>query len=405
MAVTRRAGVPVLPVRRRGLAGWARAVSLASFVLLLGSPLAAEDPPGTGRQRGPSTPTLVPRLPNAAVTSAGGPLRSAYLVALRTLAAGDRAAALESVVDLETRDGNAGDAKHAERIRRAGTSLAAALASVNGESLVPVMVLRHDLVEEYRRRGNPVLSTVAGNLALTMAGVYAEITPTDEARALAAAVYASIGGGEQLGGTLQTARRLFEEALVFDRSSAGALLGLGAHFELLGRYDLAAAHFSRVHGDHPEDPEGALRLGVNLSRLKRFAHAVPVLRECGGESVPEWIAVVAAQELARALVESGQVGEARVELERAVERFPAESSLHVQLAYVLDLARDPMAARAVIARLTALAPAAGGPSPRLRYCRWPSDALAAVRAELARAAREREAVLAEAISALVARGA
>ena len=48
---------------------------------------------------------------------------------------------------------------------------------------------------------------------------------------------------------------------------------------------------------------------------------------------------------------------------------------------------------------------AAGPSARLRYCRWPRQALDAVRAELEGAAQERQSVLAAVVSALALRGA
>ena len=71
---------------------------------------------------------------------------------------------------------------------------------------------------------------------------------------------------------------------------------------------------------------------------------------------------------------------------------------------MLDLARDRIAARQAIAAVGA-GNRGAAPSARLRYCRWPSQALDAARADLERAARERESVLAVVVSALAPRGA
>ena len=390
--------------------GFRGRVLLASRLLLAGlalaapAPLLAEDPPV--RPSRPPDTTTVPALevPAPRVRPVVSPLQSGYVEALRVLASGDRPRALEAVITLEVGEASGAPARDAERIERAGRALARRMAEVDGESLVPVMVLRQELMREYHRRGHAVLSLVAGNLALANAGLYAEVRPDATAQGLAGGLVASVAGGLQAEGSLQTARLLFERALVLAPASEAALLGLGAHFELLGRYDLAAAHYSRAHTAHPEDVEGALRLGVNLVRLKRYGHAIPILRDCAGREGPDWIAVVATEELARALVASGKLAEAQVVLQRCIERFPDETSLRVQLAFVLDLSRDPVAARLAIEEIGAGDPAAA-PSARLRYCRWPRQALDAVRAELELAARERERVLAAVVSALAARGA
>ena len=379
-------------------------------VVLLGLPLgsaapsSAEDPPARRDGRPAHTGALLPRPPIVPGQVELGKLESAYVGALRVLAAGDRSRAMQAVIAIEIGESGGSATRDAERLQRTAQSLAVRMAELNGESLVPVMVMRHDLVQEYRQRGNALLSLVAGNLAMAGADLYVDVTRTSESRTLAGGLVASLAGDAQQGGSLQTAKQLFERALLLDQSSAAAMLGLGAHWELLGRYDLAAASFSRLRGDRPEDVEGALRLGVNLVRLKRFAHGIPLLRKCMDGPVDEWIAVVAAEELARALVATGKLGQATEVLERSIQRFPGEASLRVQLAFVLDTANNPIAARAAIENMGAPSGAARV-SPRLRYCRWPSDALGAVRADLARAAAERGEALAQVLTAFAVEGA
>jgi len=379
-------------------------VLVASVLLAVPPALAGEDPPARPAPPREPPPPLVQTIPPP-LGHGRAALDSGYVDALRALAGGDRERAIAVVIALESGDATAEvSTKEAARIERAGKELAARMAEVDGESLVPVMVFRSELMREYSRRRQPLLSLVSGNLALSSAGLYAEVRPETSARRLAGSLMASVGGLLQSEGSLQTARQLFEQALLFAPESAPALLGLGAHFELLGRYDLAAAHYSRLHGALPDDLEGALRLGVNLVRLKRYDHAVPVLERCVGADAPDWIAVLAAEELARALVGKGELSRARHVLEGGIERVPAEASLRVMLAFVLDRGRDPVAARAAVAAMGPGDPTAG-PSARLRYCRWPRQALDAVRAELEQAARERESVLAAVVSALAARGA
>ena len=377
---------------------------LAGLAVVSPAPIAADDPPARPGQAPDAVTVRDVQVPTPPRRLGGDTLQSGYVEALRTLAAGDRTSALEAIIALEVGEASGSSGKDAERLERAGRALANRMAEVDGESLVPVMVLRHELMEEYHRRGHQLLSLVAGNLALANAGLYVEVRNDAAAKHLAGGLMASVAGGLQVGGSLQTARLLFEQALGLAPENAAALLGLGAHFELLGRYDLAAAQYSRLHAEHPGDLEGALRLGVNLVRLKRYDHAIPILRECAAADDPAWIAVVATEELARALVASGKLTEARAVLQRCIERAPEETSLRVQLAFVLDRANDPVAARRTVEGIGAGDPAAG-PSARLRYCRWPRQALDAVRAELEVAAQERQSVLAAVVSALALRGA
>jgi hypothetical protein len=176
-------------VRRR----WVGVLVAVLAVQGLAVPAGGEKPEKRKEIRYPSLAKPLPRLSQPARQSASAGLRAGYVKALGTLAGGERSAALELVVELESRGDEGVAAADAERYLRVGRALAHRMAELDRESLVPVIALRHELYGEYRRRGAPLLSLVSGNLAISTAELYASSPAEDGARALAGSVVATFG--------------------------------------------------------------------------------------------------------------------------------------------------------------------------------------------------------------------
>ncbi len=151
-----------------------------------------------------------------------------------------------------------------------------------------------------------------------------------------------------------------------------------------------------------------MRLAINLLRLEGpAAQSWPHAREDAGRQLErltadppdDWIASVAAQELAR--FQRDDPAAAAAVLEAALARRPDDAEIEIQLTYLYDRLQQPEKSRALAAKLgqTGIGGAAdAGASPRGRYNQWTSEALAAGRRELQDGARDRLAALRQAAS-------
>jgi len=134
-------------------------------------------------------------------------------------------------------------------------------------------------------------------------------------------------------------------------------------------------------------------------RIGRHGPGIAALRSCLDEAAPEWVAVIASEELARVLLAQGKLDEAAAVLTQAAERFPNQAGLLVELALVLDRRHASFEVRRVFARLEDL-PVALDPSPRLRYSQRPHEEIEAAREQLAQASTSRLTALAGALERL-----
>ena len=386
-------------VTRAKLAGVAALLGLLVVVPLR----AKDDPPGESLspRSGPTAQN-----PDQSLAQEAAELKTIRLVyanALRVLATGSRDDAIAAIVLLERRQAGKVASPDLRRLEAAESSLARKLSELDSESLVPVMLVHHDLVEEYRRLGEFVLSDASGQRAATLAELYSAGSGDAQARSLAGGLVASLAGQAQKEGLFDGTRTLFDRALTLDPGCEPALIGLGALFEVHGRYELAVASLGQLRTAHPENWHGVLRLGVNLVRIGRHEHGIPALRSCLDKPAPEWVAVLASEELARALLAEDKPDEAAAVLTQAANRFPNQAGLLVELALALERRHRPFEARRVLARLEEL-PIAPELSPRLRYCKWPNEEIAAARERLAQAATSRLPALAGVLERLEPEG-
>jgi len=259
------------------------------------------------------------------------------------------------------------------RLGRVEIGLAQDLADQDPEALVPVLLLHHDLVLEYKRRSRPYLALHAIQTLRQLADGYHRAAGSPGSRVVAAGLLSSLGGHLQAAGS-STALELFEHALQLQKGNEASLLGLAAYYEKRGGpYEIALGYLERLYKAHPDNREGRLRLAVNLLRLERddegSEHLAALLE--GGEA--DWITRLAAQELAREHSRDGRFDAAIAVLRAALEKSGTDQKLQIQLAYMLDRESEPSASRRLIEEVTGAEPA--GPPARGRYNQWPRRAL------------------------------
>ncbi len=329
--------------------------------------------------------------------------RDAYLDSLRHLIAGDPTAARAAVVEIE-RSKIADGAR--ERDVAQGQMLAAQmLVEEEAESLVPLIRLHLELYLDHLSRGDYLLATHSRRMMEVVLHLYVEASGSPEAGSLAA--NALVGLGQRLldVGNLFQAQLVFDRALEHRSGDAAALLGQVCIDEMLGEHDLAVRRLRDLLAAHPKHPEGRLRLAINLERAstRRPEEARRIYQSLvEDEGGPEWIAVVAHEQLARAWTGDQRVPEAIRLLERGLERFPGEPRLYIQLAALHDRVGQLTEGRRVLAALERRMARGGvrrADSPRFRYTEWPEQAFAESQRELAEIVSARLPRLAEALEA------
>jgi len=322
--------------------------------------------------------------------------RRAYIDALRRLAGGDRAAATGAASALETAVRDRDGGPDTRLLGNQSRYLVERLAGAEPDAVAGLMLLHHDLAFAHAAAGEFRLAEHARTVAEFAARAWVGPGSPPDRRRVACDMFASFGAFALQRGQPTEARRQFERALREDARCLPALLGLGTTYELLGMYPMAVAQFGAARLAAPDDPEAALRLGVNLARVGRADDALAALRAAARAGAPEWIAVVAEQEIGSVLVAAGRLEAAQRHLEDAVARRPAQAGLVIGLAHVLDLRNRPREARRVLYRLEEI-PRGGDASPRMEYSAWPSSGVLAGRREFEDQAARRLAALAAAL--------
>ena len=179
-----------------------------------------------------------------------------------------------------------------------------------------------------------------------VANLYVRRTKTPEARAVAARLWTQLGlsllarGGEYLSPSIVC----LDEALKHAKKRRGETAELrearvrawhirAIVLERIGAAPKALDDLKDLLEDDPDHLEARLRQAVNLMHDEQFAEAEIKLRALAAVEAPDWIAIVASQQLARLLIDLGQIDEAKKVLKTAVERFPNNARLGVLLAY------------------------------------------------------------------------
>jgi tetratricopeptide (TPR) repeat protein len=206
-----------------------------------------------------------------------------------------------------------------------------------------------------------------------------------------------------LGGMLQEAAQqlpaadMFQLAAEMDPRNTAALIGLATVLEKNTRYEPAVETLRRLVAADPDHGEGKLRLAVNLHRLEKTAEALPLLQELTTSKGEDWVVSLAAQELADIHREAGKLDLARKVLEAAIERFPADPRLYVQLSSVLDRAGQARSAQDLMDKVMELKQQPPATAARFLYNTIREETFLAARLFLDENAQSRLSVLAQAL--------
>ncbi len=364
--------------------GIARVALFCVAVLMLAWP---------GQASGPQAQVTAPGRGGDNEGAAGISLAADYVGAIRLLVTADSRAAVQRMVAVEEARWDPERPDRVRKLDRTKEGIIRRLADDDRESLVPVMALFHDLAVEYRVRGDFVLGGSASRLAVGIARLYIDESGSSQvAKGSACRLISSLASRYMMDRALTSAQELLDTALELDPTCAPALLGLGAMTEVLGRYELSVAYFGRLHSSDPDNAEAALRLGVNLHRIGRRERAAEALKASLAATPPEWVEVVATEELARVLEDDDRADEAIDLLREFVSRYSRYRGPVIELARLLEGVGRRREAAAVLARLDLVLPD-GAMSPRFRYSLWPLRDADAVRADLDGAMTQRLAAL------------
>jgi tetratricopeptide (TPR) repeat protein len=186
---------------------------------------------------------------------------------------------------------------------------------------------------------------------------------------VAANVLVSVAGYAILARRRGVGEELLLAALKLAPQHEGALLSLAASREQLGRYREAIDALEKLVGAYRTHREGRLRLAVNLERLGQTDEALDVYRSLENDGRRDWVELVATQQIVAILAAQGLLDQAASSLTLAIERWPSEPALRIQLAWVLDESgRLDIAGEMVEEILTTSGSASE--SARYRYNHW-----------------------------------
>lgn len=306
-------------------------------------------------------------------------LADGYRQALSLLGTDQKAAARSALLNLESSVLTEGTL---ELLTPAQMAVAEELSKGDVESLIPLIDLHDDLYTVYRQRSLYSLGFHAREIIELLADLYAERGGTRGSHIVAGRVLASLGGYLQAANLPSSSRRLYRRALEHDAHNLAALLGLATSYERYGDYSRTIATLEDLASAHPKSGEGLLRLAINLDRLGVRARARSLAERVLTLEAPEWVRSLAAQRLARILVETGDLDQAVQVLEKSLQEVPRNDSSIYLLAHVYDRQKQPYKS---LELLDGVVPSRDS-SPRKLYDSWPEGALHTVREELSDAA-------------------
>lgn len=303
-----------------------------------------------------------------------------YRQVLGRLAAGEFDSALEDLSNLErTALGESQSRKLVDTLWT--TKLGVIREIIEAESLdvlIPIIVFHHEAAAAYRDERQPVLALHSRHMVDELADFYAKRADDPKAEVFAGWVLSSLGGYVLEARSFSTSRSLFLRALDLDPANEVALISVGISLEMHGRYWEAVDYFERLLKLQPNHAEALLRsslcrlkgnipdeVGIRtMNRLERVAR---------DENAPEWIRVLAFQELAGVAMREERRGAAEAWLREGLTFAPADQTLRIQLASVLERRGQRREAQRTLKAIQARPD--GGDSPRRRYDRVAADGL------------------------------
>lgn len=327
-------------------------------------------------------------------------LESRYRKILALWASGETNRAAIDLMALETSVVSDEDPGSRKRLLKAQQAVIHEVGAANLETLVPIAMLHH---EAYRRyldqgpRGHALVLGHARGMTRDLAILYREQSGSEGAALVSSRILTSLGGMLQDAAQQLPAADMFQLASEMDPRNTAALLGLATVFEKNARYETAVETLRRLLAADPDHAEGKLRLAVNLHRLEKTAEAMPLLQALAASKAEDWIVSLAAQELADIHREAGKLADSRKVLESAIERFPGDPRLYVQLASVLDRMGQARSAQDLMDRVMELKQQPPAAEARFLYNTIREEMYQAARRFLDENAQSRFSVLAQAL--------
>jgi tetratricopeptide (TPR) repeat protein len=383
-------------------------LGLAAAVGLWASQTAwAESPTASAAARG-STGLLGVQ---AGVEIPKAKIQELYRKVLADWSAGQTDRAPDELIELETAVVSDTDARTHTTMLKAEQAVIHQVGSTDLEALVPIAVLHH---EAYRRllarggRGHALAMIHTRNLAKDLALLYSEQSGSEGAKLVASRLLTSLGGlllqyAQQL-----PAAEMLQKSIELDPRNVPALLALATIYEKNAQAASAVKLLRHALEIEPASPEARLRLALNLKRLDETAESRKLLAGLVAEKDVSWVTPLAYQELARLDVEQGKKGtspEGEKLLREAIERFPDDLRLRIQLAALLDRRGAPGEATALLDKLLSAPLSREAGSSRYLYNAVRVDEFASTRTFLDENAKSRLQVLAQALNAPPAEGA
>lgn len=332
-------------------------------------------------------------------------VKAGYLEALRELDRGGVDAVVAALFELERGSLTTGSPRELDGVLWAEIGVARDLAGEHPDSALALAGIHLQLHERYVRSRAFVPQAHARRAMEAMTELWVGRRKTPEARAQAAELLALLGAALQRLQLDASAARLFKRSTEVDPTCAAGLVALAAGLERQGAYRTAMRFLEELVAAHPNHAEGRLRLAINHMRVGSDSRAEALFRSLMGEGVPEWVRIVAVQELVRWEIGRGRLDPARRLLVTARKEGVVDAQVDLQLAFVLDRLGRGAEAFDLASAISARRGGSVGVSPRLHYGEWPKDDLAAARERLDAAMPGALQALAEAVRRTAREGA
>jgi len=331
-------------------------------------------------------------------------IQSRYRKILAIWAGGQTDRAAVDLMALETSVVSDEDPGTRKRLLKAEQAIIHEVGAANLETLVPIAMLHHEVYRRYLAegpRGHAVVLGHARGMTRDLAILYREQSGSEGAALVSSRILTSLGGMLQQAAQQLPAADMFQLAAEMDPRNTAAILSLATVFEKNARYDATVDTLRLLLKADPAHAEGKLRLAVNLHRLDKTEEAVPLLQDLAASTTSstadDWVVALAAQELADIHREKGKLDAARTVLEAAIQRFPSDPRLYVQLASVLDRAGQARSAQDLMDKVMELKQQAPETAARFLYNTVRDETFQAARRFLDENAQSRLSVLAQAL--------
>ncbi|HEY2295213.1 MAG TPA: tetratricopeptide repeat protein [Thermoanaerobaculia bacterium] len=315
----------------------------------------------------------------------------------------------DELIELETTVAVDTDARTHKTLLKAEQEIIHQVGQADIEVLVPIAVLHH---EAYRRllarggRGHALAMIHTRNMAKDLALLYQEQSGSAGAALVASRLLTSLGGLLLQAAQQLPAAGMFQKAIELDGHNIPALLALATVYEKNAQTESAVKLLRQALTLEPANAEARLRLALNLKRQDQTAESQKLFEGLTTEKEPSWVTPLAYQELARLASDKGKGSEAEKVLRQAVERFPEDLRLRIQLAAVLDRRGAAGEATALIEKALEAPSTTASPgakagevaSARYLYNAVRVDEFASTRTFLDESAKSRFQTLAQALS-------